>query len=120
MTHREYRDEQDVVWQVWDIHPLEVARRLRTHGPESTSTGADVTGLPNASPPRTRTALSGELAEGWLCFESAREKRRLWPIPSGWEYLSDVELTALCASAAQAPERSRGQSRAHQCPDDSS
>jgi hypothetical protein len=94
MAHRQYRDEQDVMWQVWDIHPIEVARQLRAH--------ADADHSP------ARMAVSGELVGGWLCFESAREKRRLWPIPAGWEELSDAELTALCASAVNAPERSPG------------
>ena len=99
-------DEQDVVWQVWDIHPTEVARRLRTL---STANGTDIT--PDTSESAgalsatTRMAVSGELVGGWLCFESDREKRRLWPIPSGWEFLSDSELTNLCASASHAPER---------------
>src|SRR5690349_6117122 len=106
MTHRQYRDEQDVVWQVWDIHPTEVARRLRTH---TTTQGADIASDTSESlgalSAMTRMAVSGELVGGWLCFESDREKRRLWPIPSGWELLSDAELTTLCSTASHAPER---------------
>ena len=106
MTYRQYRDEQDVMWQVWDIRPTEVARRLRTlsteSGPDLTT---DTTESPGVLSATTRMAVSGELVGGWLCFESDREKRRLWPIPSGWELLSDAELTNLCASAAQTPER---------------
>ena len=97
MAHRQYRDERDVVWQVWDIHPIDVSRQLRSH--EATADHGPM-----------RMAVSGELVGGWLCFESDREKRRLWPIPAGWETLSDAELTLLCASAVNAPERRPGRS----------
>ena len=98
MTYRQYRDDQDVHWQVWDIHPVEIARQLRATG--------DTSGAGQSTPaPRTRMAVSGELVAGWLCFESPTERRRLWPIPSGWEQLTDRELQALCAGAARTPQR---------------
>ena len=100
MAHRLYRDEQDVVWQVWDIHPVEVERQLRKDEAPAVTGGTPET--------RTRMAVSGELVGGWLCFESARERRRLWPIPTGWEFLSDAELTQLCVSAVSTPDRRRG------------
>jgi|SRR5690349_4651838 len=107
MTHRQYRDEQDVEWQVWDIHPMEVTRRLNGRPNDAAPAGLEPIEATTSAAMWTRMAVSGELAGGWLCFESAREKRRLWPIPSGWELLSDMELKALCASAAHAPERKR-------------
>jgi len=97
MAHRQYRDEKDVVWQVWDIHPMEVERQLRADEKRAVTERSPET--------RMRMAVSGELVGGWLCFESSRERRRLWPIPTGWEYLSDAELTLLGSSAVSAPER---------------
>ena len=41
-----------------------------------------------------------ELREGWLTFETGREKRRLTPFPQGWENLSDAELLDLLDNAA--------------------
>jgi hypothetical protein len=38
---------------------------------------------------------------GWLCFESASEKRRLTPPPSGWEELSLEALSGLLGNAVQ-------------------
>jgi hypothetical protein len=63
---RAFTDSTGVEWRVWDILPIS--------GP--LEAGADV--------------LSGSLkntafANGWLCFESDNEKRRLAPIPLGWE-----------------------------------
>ena len=94
MAHRQYRDEADVLWQVWDIHPMEVSQQL--------SQERDLGDTPTTT---THMAVSGELAGGWLCFESAREKRRLWPIPAGWERLTDAELTRLCDAAVNARAR---------------
>ena len=42
-----------------------------------------------------------ELAEGWLCFESRVEKRRLAPIPAGWPKFSLAELKKLCLLAVK-------------------
>jgi hypothetical protein len=51
--------------------------------------------------------VSPGLELGWLVFESAFERRRLAPIPSDWERLSDDELSALCARATALPVRPR-------------
>ncbi|HEU4557177.1 MAG TPA: hypothetical protein VFS20_04980 [Longimicrobium sp.] len=37
--------------------------------------------------------------EGWLVFESGSERRRLMPIPPGWEIRSDADLERLCGRA---------------------
>ncbi|MGZ8375636.1 MAG: hypothetical protein ACXWZS_06545 [Gemmatirosa sp.] len=39
-------------------------------------------------------------AEGWLAFQAGTVRRRLVPIPDGWEALSESELRALCQAAA--------------------
>jgi hypothetical protein len=47
--------------------------------------------------PQTRY-IAG-LEHGWLCFESVTEKRRLTPIPPGWQERGDDELLALLREA---------------------
>ncbi|HSU17884.1 hypothetical protein [Longimicrobium sp.] len=42
---------------------------------------------------------SPELANGWLCFESDSEKRRLAEPRVDWESIADDELLALLAEA---------------------
>jgi hypothetical protein len=37
---------------------------------------------------------------GWLCFESPTEKRRLTPLPSGWQSLTIEQLASLLLTAA--------------------
>lgn len=70
MPTRDFTDDAGVHWTVWTTIP----------------TGGHV--------------LTPEFAEGWLTFESdAMTRRRLAPIPLGWESASHAELTALCKRA---------------------
>ena len=50
---------------------------------------------------RTSTELTAGLDGGWLCFENAREKRRLAPIPN-WTRCSSEELDRYLQSAKRA------------------
>ncbi len=70
MANREFTDDAGVHWTVWSTIP----------------SGGHV--------------LNAEFAEGWLTFESsAMTRRRLAPIPLGWENLGAAELSALCRRA---------------------
>ena len=46
-----------------------------------------------------RITLSEGYGRGWLTFESLAEKRRLVPIPSGWDHASNTELRTMCEQA---------------------
>ena len=37
---------------------------------------------------------------GWLCFETDAEKRRLAPVPRDWEECSPADLERYCSRAA--------------------
>lgn len=77
MATRTLRAPDGTVWEVWDVLP----------------------GL-QLSPRQGRNALlPDDMAEGWLCFDSPGEKRRLYPIPAGWEASEDEELWRLCSHA---------------------
>ena len=52
-----------------------------------------------------RRAVSPGLEGGWLTFESSAEKRRLAPIPDGWEELPTETLARLCEGAMFVRER---------------
>jgi hypothetical protein len=77
---REFRDTKGVEWLVWDVYP-------------SAASGDQRISDPGAAFPHR------ELADGWLCFESGSEKRRVAPIPKGWEEFSAEQLEGLCRSA---------------------
>jgi hypothetical protein len=53
--------------------------------------------------PAMLSQLAPPFQEGWLCFESVAEKRRLSPIPSNWRSLSDSDLEHLLEQAEIVP-----------------
>lgn len=75
-AHRDFIDSQGVHWAVWSVHPAQRETR--------------------------RSQLRGSYSNGWLAFESIQEKRRLSPIPEGWEQLEAPELEGLCRIAEPA------------------
>jgi hypothetical protein len=90
MAIRVFRDPEGREWQVWDVVPsreVEVGSRRRHY-------------------------LPPEMADGWLCFEAADQKRRLTPFPADWEQKDDEFMHLLCRSAEvvtpRAPQRTGG------------
>jgi hypothetical protein len=81
MALRELEDEAGIHWVVFEVRPSTAGR----------------------APGGTRA----ELAEGWLCFQSDGERRRLPGVPNGWESLSDLALLAMLARAPSAPRPRR-------------
>ena len=83
---RSIRDQQGVTWQVWAVLPVAIEPN-RIVDP---TTGVD------------RLPLPPELAEGWIAFQSARgERRRIGPLPDGWDTLDDDALLAVLDRAAR-------------------
>ncbi|MDQ3997946.1 MAG: hypothetical protein M3303_13125 [Gemmatimonadota bacterium] len=81
-THRTFVDARGVQWDVFAVYP---EARLSVH-----------------------SQLKGTYPQGWLCFDSASEKRRLSPIPQDWQTMSDEQLRQLAEQAeAAASRRSR-------------
>jgi hypothetical protein len=100
MAHRTFRDERGELWHVWSVVPTKVERRERQLP------------IPVADERRQvseyRVALSHGMSNGWLCFESGLEKRRLSPVPAGWEGKSDSDLNALLEQARMVLRRPAG------------
>jgi hypothetical protein len=48
-----------------------------------------------------------------LCFEAGDQKRRLAPIPSGWQFRDKSVLEQLCAEATPVPARRTTERREH-------
>lgn len=70
MPLREFEDADEVSWHVWDTVP------------------------------GTTSGLTDEYRSGWLTFDDGHERRRLAPIPDGWERLT-AERLALLLRVAQ-------------------
>jgi len=112
MSYRTFVDKDGAYWQVWDSQPTKVERRLGDpdrrarhlpwEGPERRS------GTDRRRTSQRRITLSEGYGRGWLTFESVDEKRRLIPIPSGWEDLSQTELRELCEKARRVTKTDGG------------
>jgi hypothetical protein len=72
MPLREFRDSAGVQWRVWETTPQ-----------------------PGA-------VYDERLKAGWLTFESGNTRKRLAPIPSGWEEAPADRLELLCRAAEPA------------------
>ena len=84
---RGFTDSTGVEWRVWEVFPTKAGETLV-----------------NSS----HTSLKETpYANGWLCFESPVEKRRLAPIPDGWEFRDLTALEDLCREAAPVTGRRR-------------
>jgi hypothetical protein len=91
---RGFTDAGGTEWRVWQVLPSPMDSQ---QDPAESLTRMSLNGTP--------------FAKGWLCFESAVEKRRLAPIPEGWEFLDAAILQDLCERAQLVPvRRARGQS----------
>jgi hypothetical protein len=55
--------------------------------------------------------LPGDFSNGWLCFESSGDKRRLAPVPDAWERARDGELVEWLALAESPQSRRAGVQR---------
>ena len=81
MGVRDFTDESGVAWRVWAVNP-------------------------DTLQPHTRAEdYLGAYLGGWLCFESAEERRRLADFPADWERLEAGALCALLQRAAPVRRR---------------
>lgn len=101
MPHRHFIDPHARRWTVWDVRPARVEQDLERQRPSHDATGE------RRSRARGTPWRGGIALEGWLCFECPGLKRRLTPIPTGWERLADEELAQLCERAANVDRRAR-------------
>ena len=86
---RGFKDTTGVEWRVWEVVPSRAA-------------------IATSPVAQSRTSLSTTpYANGWLCFESEVEKRRLAPIPDGWELQGPNEIAQLLQQATVVQVRQR-------------
>jgi hypothetical protein len=96
MPHRQFTDSKATTWEVWDVEPSHAERRKdATDRRRSRRTSGERRTVED----RSRVRIRSELSHGWLAFESRHERRRLAPIPTGWEGLDASALEELCERA---------------------
>lgn len=115
MTVRMFTDANGDPWQVWAVHPALPDRRsggdrragMRRDPAQERRRGPDRRIRDIGRPP----AVAGALADGWLCFQPAHDdgalRRRLAPVPTGWEQSPESALRALLAQAVVAARARR-------------
>jgi hypothetical protein len=79
MTMRNCTDRFGDEWEVFEVFPAHSGRDL------------------NHLPPAFRS--------GWLCFQSESERRRLAPIPPGWDRWEEGKLLAALEQTLGVPRR---------------
>lgn len=106
MSHRRIRDETGRVWDVWEVYPSAVARRMSGEYPAAPTGDGDGDG---GTPRReVRVVVPSELQEGWLAFQAGNERRRLAPIPASWTTLDEGALLGLLGRASRASDGRKG------------
>ncbi len=108
MSHREFVDQKGRKWDVWLVLPISAERRNADRRAVAGAGGSSYSGPERRirTPDRRlsllgpRASISPEFKDGWLCFENhSGEKRRLMPVPEGWERVSIQELLKLLSGA---------------------
>lgn len=110
MAHRIFADSAGVTWEVWDVVPGRLLLEARNHR-AGVERRVEQRELPPAGERRKggdrRATLAPRLRHGWLAFRNDSERRRLAPIPTGWEQAADSELERYCRSAESVAEARR-------------
>jgi len=92
VNYRTFLDSQGKRWEVWLVTPAAAERRKADRRAAAGSGEPFAGGVERRQTPERRraafhrsAAVASEFSQGWLCFESEGEKRRLAPVPSGWD-----------------------------------
>ena len=118
MTHRTFKDRQGRIWDVWQVHPSAAERRFvqrRTKDEDRTDSSERRSGIERRVGPseikKTHATVAEEFTYGWLCFECKEEKRRLAPVPEGWDRADDETIEQWCCSAKPVVRKKTDQKR---------
>jgi hypothetical protein len=98
MPHRSFRDDVGREWDVWEVVPTAVERRIAATIPRPVE-------VERRKVKEARVVVPERLQKGWLAFQSGWERRRLTPIPRDWGDMTASELVELLH---QADRRVRG------------
>ncbi|HEX8904512.1 MAG TPA: hypothetical protein VF771_06705 [Longimicrobiaceae bacterium] len=109
MALRNFTDSDGNEWRVWDVVPygMRASERRLSADRRATTTEGYTPERRRGRDRRVRTAslLTPGLEAGWLCFENHVDKRRLTPIPTGWDEADEGELEGLLARARSVHRR---------------
>jgi hypothetical protein len=90
VSYRTFLDNTGKRWEVWLVTPAAAERRKVDRRVAQADSNVELTFDRRRTPERRRgpfrrsVSVASEFSNGWLCFESEGEKRRLAPVPDGW------------------------------------
>jgi hypothetical protein len=107
VSYRTFLDSSGKRWEVWLVTPAAAERRKVDRRVVTPGGTPVVEGFVDRrrsqerrkSPFRRNVAVASEYSNGWLCFESEGEKRRLAPVPEGWQEAGPDRLSSLLQAA---------------------
>lgn len=108
MSYRTFLDSTGKRWEVWLVTPAAAERRRVDRRASSSGAGGEKatafadrrrTVERRKNPFRRTIDVASEYSQGWLCFESEGDKRRLAPVPDGWEEAGPDRMTVWLQSA---------------------
>jgi hypothetical protein len=105
VSYRTFLDARGKRWEVWLVTPAAAERRKvdrrATAGGTAPFTGPERRKTPERRrvPFQRSAAVSSEYSKGWLCFETEGEKRRLAPVPPGWDEAGPDRLSTWLQAA---------------------
>jgi len=108
MPLRHFRDREGHEWRVWDVVPYAGQPSERRAADRRVAASGAYTGPERRQRDRrvrTPELLTPGLEQGWLCFEDGTDKRRLTPIPAGWDATPTEELEGLLTRARSVSRR---------------
>jgi hypothetical protein len=107
MPYRSFRDSNGNDWAAWDVQPTAAERRVAERRVAMIQLGfPDRRVMERRLVSSRRALLSNGFGNGWLCFETKTERRRLTPIPGDWPRCDDRRLESYCAGAKPVPATS--------------
>jgi hypothetical protein len=109
MANRTFVDPRGVMWSVMVIVPQLTERRL-TDRRSAANALVDFRAERRKQSDRrhlreVRAPVREGFERGWLVFDNGEEKRRLAPIPEGWERMTPQELESLRSRAKPSHQR---------------
>jgi hypothetical protein len=94
--YRTFLDARGRVWEVWMVHPSSIERRkMERRSPVENAVfliEQRVLGDRRSPHGGNRGSVASEYSNGWLCFASDGEKRRLAPVPVNWMSANDSQI----------------------------
>jgi hypothetical protein len=94
MTHRKIKDGHGRRWDVWEVYPSAVERRMSGESPAVQNTDGS-----GAGRREVKILVPSALQQGWLAFQAGDDRRRLAPIPLNWTTLDEEALVVLLGRA---------------------